>query len=74
MPPATYSASASPLETGVSRAERLDALGADGRLECYERGEFNLADLSVWAARFPDEAPLVNGEFAWIARTLADLD
>jgi hypothetical protein len=61
-------------DTGQTRAERLDALGHDGRLEHYERGELSMADLSLWAARYPDEAPLVNGEFAWISLTLADLD
>lgn len=32
------------------------------------------ADLWVWAARFPEEPPIVNGEFAWTACTLADRD
>lgn len=61
-------------DAGLSRAERLDALGRAGRLEHYERGELSIADLSLWAARYSDEAPLVNGEFAWIGLTLADLD
>lgn len=68
------STTSQPLDTGSSRAGRLDALGPAGRLERYERGELSLADLSVWAARYPDEPPLVNGEFAWIGHTLADLD
>ena len=58
------------IDAGLSRAERLDALGHTGRLEHYERGELSLADLSVWAARYPDEPPLVNGEYAWIASRL----
>lgn len=28
----------------------------------------------VWAARFPEEIPLINGEFEWIAANMADLD
>lgn len=73
MPSTTVDASRSFAVTS-DRAERLDRLGADGRMERYERGEHSLPDLSVWAARYPDEPPLVNGEYAWIARTLADLD
>ncbi len=56
------------------RAERLERMGVAERMRRYERGEHSLADLSVWAARYPEEAPLVNGEFAWIGLTLADLD
>jgi len=56
------------------RVERLDRLGAAGRMEHYERGEHSLVDLSVWAARYPDEPPLVNGEYAWIGLSLCDLD
>jgi len=58
----------------LSRAARLDALGPTGRLRAYEGDELAPSDLSIWAARYPDEPPLVNGEFAWIACTLADLD
>jgi hypothetical protein len=64
----------STIAAGLSRAERLEALGRAGRLGRYERGELSIADLSLWAARYPEEAPLVNGEFAWISLTLADLD
>lgn len=45
-----------------------------GCLRAYKRGELTLADLSVWAARFPDEPPTVNGEYVWIGLRLADLD
>lgn len=58
----------------LSRAHRLDALGADGRLRAYERGDLTPADLPIWAARYPDEPPRVNGEYAWIGLRLADLD
>ncbi len=47
---------------------------SSGRLEHYGRGELSIANLSLWAARYPDEPSLVNGEFARIGLTLADLD
>jgi hypothetical protein len=32
------------------------------------------AELFAWAARYPEEVPLVNGELPWIGLRLADLD
>lgn len=55
-------------------AQGLTALAPEARAIRYKRGELARTDLSIWAARFPDEVPLVNGEFAWIASRLADLD
>ena len=59
-------------EAHLSRAARLDALGPAGRREHYERGKLSRGDCWVWAARFPEEAPLINGELAWISLSLAD--
>lgn len=56
-----------------ARVARLDRLGTAGRLAQYRAGKLSRADLSVWAARFPDEVPTVNGELEWIGLTLADL-
>ena len=56
------------------RVIRLDRLGAAGRLAQYRAGKLDLAELSVWAARYPEEVPTVNGEVEWIGLTLADLD
>jgi hypothetical protein len=72
MPSTTYTAP--PFCPDLSHSGRLDALGVEGRLRAYERGELTRTDLSIWAARFPDEPPLVNGELAWIALKLVDLD
>ena len=52
------------------RAALLDALGPDGRLAAYREGELNAADVATWYARYPDELPIVSGEFEWIAFTL----
>lgn len=43
-------------------------------IAAFKSGEFSLHELAIWTARFLDEPPKVNGEFAWIALTLADLD
>ena len=35
---------------------------------------FSRAERLAWAANFPEEVPLINGELAWITLRLADLD
>ncbi len=54
--------------------DRLAAIGAEGRLAAYHDGELTLAELHAWAALYPEEVPLVNGELPWIVASLADLD
>ena len=49
------------------RREALRRLGGDGRLAAYRRGEFNLDSCCLWAAAYPREVPLLNGEFEFIA-------
>jgi hypothetical protein len=49
------------------RREALRRLGRDGRLAAYRRGEFSLDTCCLWAARYPREVPLLNGEFEFIA-------
>lgn len=56
------------------KVERLARLGPEGRLAAYRSGKLSRAECWEWARRFPDEAPVVNGELDWIARRLADLD
>jgi hypothetical protein len=53
---------------------RITALGPSKRREEFEAGNFSRAELFAWAARYPEEVPLVNGELPWIGLRLADLD
>jgi hypothetical protein len=56
-------------------AERLQAMGPDRRAAAFLSGDLRDGhELHVWAALWPDEVPLVNGELPWIVATLADLD
>jgi hypothetical protein len=43
----------------------------EGRIVAYADGRLNRAELTAWAARHPEEVPLINGELPWIAATLA---
>ena len=49
-------------------------MGVEGRLSAYRAGELSRRECTIWAARFPDEVPLVNNELEWIALSAADLD
>ncbi|HEY8083322.1 MAG TPA: hypothetical protein VIE64_07180 [Solirubrobacterales bacterium] len=71
MPTATISSPRSlPPSNPSPRAARLDSLGQAGRLAAYRDGDLDAADVATWYARYPDELPIVNGEFEWIAYTL----
>lgn len=52
---------------------RLDAMSPAERLTA-SRTTFTPHERAVWAARFPEEVPLVNGEYEWIALLSADRD
>jgi hypothetical protein len=54
----------------VGRESFLDALATlapDERLAIYRSGGFTHRECALWAADYPDEVPLVNDEFEWIA-------
>lgn len=44
------------------------------RISASRHGGFTRRERSVWAARYLEEVPLVNGELEWIACNMADLD
>jgi hypothetical protein len=60
------------LEPG-STSRSLVALGREGRLAAYRRGDLSFELCCRWAARYPHEVPLVNGEFEFIARTTPEV-
>jgi len=53
---------------------RLARMSREERVRASRYGGFNRWERSLWAARFPEEVPLVNGEYELIACGLADLD
>ena len=44
------------------------------RIRAYQTGSISRRELTSAAAREPDRMPIRNGEFEWIALSLADLD
>jgi hypothetical protein len=52
----------------------LSQMTLNERIRAYRSGVFSHRELCNAAAREPDRMPLRNGEFEWIALSLADLD
>ena len=53
-----------------ARRERLEALWRmtpDQRVLEMRRGKLSLEQCAAWAARYPEQVPLVNGEFEYLA-------
>lgn len=38
------------------------------RIDAMRRGELTMEQCSAWAARYPEQVPLLEGEFEYIAR------
>lgn len=47
----------------------LRRMTPDERLRAY-RYTFGRRERTIWAARYPEEVPLLNGEFEWLALDL----
>ncbi len=54
--------------------QQIVRLGPAARLNLYRSGQLTREECVIWAARFPEEVPLLNGELPWIALRSADLD
>jgi hypothetical protein len=52
----------------------LASLDVATRQGIYRSGGFTPVERNLWASNYPEEAPIVNGEFEWIALNMADLD
>jgi hypothetical protein len=46
---------------------RLWAMSPSERIAAMRRGELNMRQCCAWSARYPDQVPLLNGEFEFIA-------
>lgn len=52
----------------------LAQMTPEERIRAYASGVFTLRELNGAAGVRPDLMPIVNGEYEWIALTMADLD
>ena len=60
------------LEVDPDRLGRLWAMTAQQRCQAAGEGQFSLGEMLRWAARAPEQVPLVSGEFFFIAAVSAD--
>ena len=50
-----------------ARLRRLWQMSPQQRVAAMRRGELTLEQLAAWSARHPEQVPMLNGEFEWIA-------
>jgi hypothetical protein len=64
----------SPVELAAEVAKVLAGMTYEERVRAYRSAAITPRELSVAAGRHPEEMPLLNGEYEWIAISLADLE
>jgi hypothetical protein len=57
----------SPAEVAAEVATVLAGMTYEERVRAYRSGAISTHELAIAAGRFPEEMPLLNGEFEWIA-------
>ena len=50
-----------------ARLRRLWQMAPEQRVAAMRRGELTVEQLAAWSARHPEQVPMLNGEFEWIA-------
>jgi hypothetical protein len=50
-----------------ARLRRLWQMSPQQRIAAMRRGELTREQLAAWSARHPEQVPLLNGEWEWIA-------
>jgi hypothetical protein len=58
------------LQSARERAERLLPvweMSVEQRVQTMRKGELSLEQCAAWAARYPEQVPLLNGEFEYLA-------
>jgi hypothetical protein len=63
-----------PAELAAEVATVLAGMTYEERVRAYRSGALSRHELAVAAARMPEEMPLLNDEFEWIAIDLVDLE
>jgi len=61
------------LRVREERLRRLWRMTPTQRVAAMRRGELTLEQCSAWAARHPEQVPLLNGEFEYIARDTPEI-
>ena len=68
MPTTFYEQLAAAERARHARLRRLWQMPPEQRVAAMRRGELTLEQCSAWAARYPEQVPLLNDEFEYLAR------
>lgn len=63
----TFELTLDPVRARTARLRNLWEMTVAGRIAAMRRGELSLEQCSAWAARYPEQVPLLNGEFEYLA-------
>jgi hypothetical protein len=55
------------LKAREARLRALWEMTVSERIEAMRKGELSLEQCAAWAARYPEQMPLINGEFEYLA-------
>jgi len=55
-----------------ARLRRLWQMSPEQRVAAMRRGELTREQLAAWSARHPEQVPLLNGEWEWIAAKMPE--
>jgi hypothetical protein len=55
------------LQSRDARRRSLWQMTVAQRIAAMRRGELSLEQCAAWAARYPEQVPLLNGEFEYLA-------
>jgi hypothetical protein len=76
--PAAPNSNGKPLGAAPSSEDafgaRLAQMSTRQRIEASRNGGFTRHERAVWASRYPDEVPTLNGEYEWLVLGSADME
>jgi hypothetical protein len=56
-----------------ARLRMLWEMNPKQRIAAMRRGELSLEQCAAWAARYPEQVPLINGEFEYLAAFMPEV-
>jgi len=61
------------LKAREARLRALWQMTASQRINAMRKGQLSLEQCAAWAARYPDQMPLLNGEFEYLAAFIPEV-
>ncbi len=61
------------LKAREARLQKLWKMTMSQRINAMRKGELSLEQCAAWAARYPEQIPLLNGEFEYLAASTPEV-